>query len=63
MKAQNPVYFADTRNLADARRFDMGERDHFISTEMAAIGMEMIANWGAGRGGCPALRIDAANFL
>jgi hypothetical protein len=47
-KAQNPVYFADTRYLADARRFDMGERDHFISMEMAAIGMEMIANWGAG---------------
>ena len=48
MKAQNPVYFADTRYLADARRFDMGERDHFISMEMAATGMEMIANWGAG---------------
>ena len=25
------------------RRFDMGERDHFISMEMAAIGMEMVA--------------------
>ena len=25
----------------------MGERDHFISMEMAAIGMEMVANWGA----------------
>jgi len=25
----------------------MGERDHFISMEMAAIGMEMIAEWGA----------------
>jgi selenocysteine lyase/cysteine desulfurase len=29
-----------------ARRFDMGERDHFISMEMAAIGMEMMAEWG-----------------
>ncbi len=29
------------------QRFDMGERDHFISLEMAAIGMEMIAEWGA----------------
>jgi len=25
----------------------MGERDHFISMEMASIGMEMIADWGA----------------
>ena len=24
----------------------MGERDHFISLEMAAIGMEMMAGWG-----------------
>jgi selenocysteine lyase/cysteine desulfurase len=47
VKAENPVYFADTRYLPDARRFDMGERDHFISMEMAAIGMEMVASWGA----------------
>ena len=47
VKAENPVYFADTRYLPDARRFDMGERDHFISMEMAAIGMEMMASWGA----------------
>jgi selenocysteine lyase/cysteine desulfurase len=26
----------------------MGERDHFISLEMASIGMEMMADWGAG---------------
>jgi selenocysteine lyase/cysteine desulfurase len=48
VKAENPVYFADTRYLPDARRYDMGERDHFISMEMAAIGMEMMATWGAG---------------
>ena len=24
----------------------MGERDHFISLEMAAVGMEMMAQWG-----------------
>ena len=46
VKAENPVYFADTRYLPDARRYDMGERDHFISMEMAAIGMEMMAQWG-----------------
>src|SRR5213075_2881156 len=47
VKAENPVYFADTRYLPDARRYDMGERDHFISMEMASIGMEMMAQWGA----------------
>ena len=46
VNAENDVYFADTSYLPDARRFDMGERDHFISMEMAAIGMEMMAEWG-----------------
>jgi len=47
VNAENNVYFADVRYLPDARRFDMGERDHFISMEMAAIGMEMMAEWGS----------------
>src|SRR5487761_2431595 len=47
VRAENDVYFADLRYVPDARRFDMGERDHFISMEMAAIGMEMMAAWGA----------------
>src|SRR5690606_8337759 len=47
VKAENAVYFADTRYVPDARRYDMGERDHFISMEMASIGMEMMAAWGA----------------
>ena len=46
VRAENNVYFSDTRYVGDARRFDMGERDHFISMEMAAIGMEMLAEWG-----------------
>ena len=46
VKAEQAVYFADTRYVPDARRFDMGERDHFISMEMASIGMELIAKWG-----------------
>jgi selenocysteine lyase/cysteine desulfurase len=46
VRAENEVYLADTAYVADARRFDMGERDHFISMEMAAIGMEMMAEWG-----------------
>jgi selenocysteine lyase/cysteine desulfurase len=47
VRAENAVYFSDLRYAADARRFDMGERDHFISLEMASIGMEMMADWGA----------------
>src|SRR6202171_928902 len=47
VRAENEVYFADVRYLPDARRFDMGERDHFIGLEMASIGMEMMADWGA----------------
>jgi selenocysteine lyase/cysteine desulfurase len=46
VRADNAVYFADLSYVPDARRFDMGERDHFISMEMASIGMEMIAEWG-----------------
>jgi len=47
VRAENAVYFTDLSYVADARRFDMGERDHFISMEMASIGMEMMADWGA----------------
>ena len=47
VRAENAVYFTDLRYVPDARRFDMGERDYFISMEMASIGMEMMAGWGA----------------
>jgi selenocysteine lyase/cysteine desulfurase len=47
VRAENAVYFTDVNHVPDARRFDMGERDHFISMEMASIGMEMMADWGA----------------
>jgi len=46
VRADADIYFADVSYVAGARRFDMGERDHFISMEMAAIGMEMMAEWG-----------------
>jgi len=46
VRSDNAEYLADTRYVSDARRFDMGERDHFISMEMASIGMEMMAEWG-----------------
>jgi len=44
--SEQSEYMRDTRYVADARRFDMGERDHFISMEMASIGMELMAQWG-----------------
>jgi selenocysteine lyase/cysteine desulfurase len=47
VRAENAVYFGNLDYVGDARRFDMGERDHFISMEMASIGMEMLADWGA----------------
>jgi selenocysteine lyase/cysteine desulfurase len=47
VRAENAVYFTDLSYVGDARRFDMGERDHFISMELASIGMEMMADWGA----------------
>jgi selenocysteine lyase/cysteine desulfurase len=45
--ADQVPYMADTAYVAGARRFDMGERDHFVSLEMASIGMEMMARWGS----------------
>lgn len=44
--AESAPYFADLGFAEGAKRFDMGERDHFISLEMAAVGMEMMAGWG-----------------
>jgi selenocysteine lyase/cysteine desulfurase len=46
IRSDAEIYFADVSYVPTARRFDMGERDHFISMEMAAIGMEMMAEWG-----------------
>ena len=46
VSAEDTVYFRDVAYVDGARRYDMGERDHFISLEMAAIGMEMMAGWG-----------------
>jgi selenocysteine lyase/cysteine desulfurase len=47
VRAEHDIYFGDTGYVGGARRFDMGERDHFISMEMASIGMEMMAEWGS----------------
>ena len=47
VSAEDTIYFRDTSYRNDARRYDMGERDHFVSLEMASIGMEMMARWGS----------------
>jgi selenocysteine lyase/cysteine desulfurase len=44
--AEQTTYLADTAYVDGARRFDMGERDHFVSLEMAAVGIEMMTAWG-----------------
>ena len=46
VSAEDTIYFRDLAYAEGARRYDMGERDHFISMEMAAVGMEMMAGWG-----------------
>ena len=48
VRAEATTYMADTAYLDDARRFDMGERDHLITLEMAKVGIEMMTAWGAG---------------
>ena len=47
INSERSPYFRDIHYVSGARRFDMGERDHFISLEMASVGMEMMAEWGA----------------
>lgn len=44
--SETAPYLKDTSFAPTARRFDMGERDHFISLGMAAVGMELMAQWG-----------------
>jgi selenocysteine lyase/cysteine desulfurase len=46
VNAEDDVYFIDLGYADGARRFDMGERDHFISLEMASLGIERVATWG-----------------
>ena len=42
VRAENDVYFADLAFADTARRFDMGERDHFVSLPMASAGIELV---------------------
>jgi selenocysteine lyase/cysteine desulfurase len=47
INSERAPYMRDTAYVTNARRYDMGERDHYISLEMASIGMEMVADWGS----------------
>jgi selenocysteine lyase/cysteine desulfurase len=47
INSERAPYLRDTAYVANARRYDMGERDHYISLEMASLGMEMVAAWGS----------------
>jgi selenocysteine lyase/cysteine desulfurase len=47
VRAEQDIYLSDIGYVGGARRFDMGERDHFISMEIASIGIEMMAEWGS----------------
>ena len=46
ISSERAPYMRDIAYVTNARRYDMGERDHYISLEMASIGMEMVAGWG-----------------
>jgi selenocysteine lyase/cysteine desulfurase len=46
VRSEESVYFGNINYVANARRFDMGERDHFISLEMASLGIERMMQWG-----------------
>ena len=50
VRAEQATYIADTAYVDDARRFDMGERDHLVSLEMAAVGIGDDGGVGRGRG-------------
>jgi selenocysteine lyase/cysteine desulfurase len=46
VSSETSPYMRDLSYRPDASRFDMGERDHFIGLEMAAVGMELLASLG-----------------
>lgn len=46
VRATDADYFTDLSYLPDGRRYDMGERDFFVSMDVAATSMELILSWG-----------------
>jgi selenocysteine lyase/cysteine desulfurase len=46
VRAQDAAYLTDLDYVDTARRFDMGERDFFVSLPVATHGMELLDSWG-----------------
>lgn len=44
--AEDDQHFTDLNYIDGARRFDMGERDFFVSLKVASHSMELIQSWG-----------------
>ena len=44
--AEDDEHFNDIRYVSGAHRFDMGERDFFVSLGVASSSMELITSWG-----------------
>lgn len=44
--ATDPQYFTDLDYVENARRFDMGERDFWVSLDVASHSIELIHGWG-----------------
>ncbi|MDP6345332.1 MAG: aminotransferase class V-fold PLP-dependent enzyme [Alphaproteobacteria bacterium] len=49
VQAEDERYFTDLDYVDDARRFDMGERDFFVSMDVASYGIELLQAWGLDR--------------
>lgn len=46
VQATDDTYFTDLDYVESARRYDMGERDFFVSLDVAATSMELLLHWG-----------------
>ena len=47
VNAEDQTYFTDLGYVEGARRFDMGERDFFVSLGVATFSIELLQSWGA----------------
>ena len=47
--AEDQTYFTDLSYVENASRFDMGERDFFVSLGVAAHSIELLQSWGIDR--------------
>ena len=57
VRAEDDVYFTDLDYVDGARRFDMGERDFYVSLDMARASMNRVQGWGTPAVGARLLRL------